>query len=94
MTPVLERAAALFAGQAKVCRLLINESPHTAHQFGVHDNPSMLFFLNGTVVGQLTGARPLEDVSNRIRSILEQGNERSPDPITRTSQGHKPEQPG
>jgi len=56
MEPVLADVAAEAAGQLTVGKLNVDENPDTATRFDILSIPTLLVFVDGTVVKKLVGA--------------------------------------
>jgi thioredoxin 1 len=54
--PVLDQVATDLAGQAKVGKLNVDDSPQLAAKYNVRSIPFLLFFKNGEVKDQIVGA--------------------------------------
>ena len=55
LAPVLDEIAAEKAGEVKVCKLDIDQSPELATQYGVMSIPTLMVFKNGQVVNKSVG---------------------------------------
>jgi len=55
LSPIIEKLADEYAGQFKVGKLDIDESPSTTQKFGIRGVPTVLVFKGGQVVGQHVG---------------------------------------
>ena len=58
IAPVVEELANEYAGKLKVVKMNVDENPATPARYGVRAIPTILAFKGGTVVEQITGARP------------------------------------
>ncbi len=58
ISPIVKDLADQFDGKVKVVKMNIDENPGTPGKFGVRAIPTVLAFKGGTVVDQITGARP------------------------------------
>jgi thioredoxin 2 len=58
VSPALENLARERAGRVKLVKINVDESPITAHRFGVQGIPTLLVLDNGTVVAHQVGAAP------------------------------------
>ena len=58
VSPALENLARERAGRIKLVKVNVDESPITAHRFGVQGIPTLLVLDNGTVVAHQVGAAP------------------------------------
>ncbi len=56
--PVLEKIAADYEGQIKICKVNIDEQRETAMQYGIQCIPTMHVFKNGILVDQIGGVTP------------------------------------
>jgi thioredoxin len=71
--PVLEKIAAHYQGQVKVCKVNIDEHQAVAMQYGIMSVPTLHLFKDGVVVDQLGGVTPSfeEDLHARISPHLD-----------------------
>ncbi len=69
--PVIERLAASYNGQLKICSMNISDAPRTVAQYHVMSVPTMLFIRNGQVVGQHVGGARATDLARKIESHLQ-----------------------
>lgn len=58
LAPVLDEIAAEKAGEVKVCKLDIDQSPELATQYGVMSIPTLMVFKSGQVVNKSVGLVP------------------------------------
>jgi thioredoxin 2 len=58
VSPALENLARERAGRIKLVKVNVDESPITAHRFGVQGIPTLLVLDNGTAVARQVGAAP------------------------------------
>ena len=58
LAPVLDEVAAEKAGEVKVCKLDIDQSPELATQYGVMSIPTLVVIKEGQVANRAVGARP------------------------------------
>jgi thioredoxin 1 len=58
IAPIVKELAARYSGRVKVVKMNIDENQATPGRYGVRSIPTVLAFKNGTVVGQIVGARP------------------------------------
>jgi thioredoxin 1 len=69
IAPIVKELAAGYDGRLKVVKMNIDENPGTPGRYGVRAIPTVLAFKGGTVVGQITGARPrsaFEDMAQKL----------------------------
>jgi thioredoxin 1 len=67
LAPVVEEIAAEQAGKLRVANLNVDDSPHTAGQFGVLSIPTLILFSGGQEWGRVIGAQGKEDI---LRTLL------------------------
>lgn len=60
--PVVEEVAAEKAGEAKVYKLDIDQSPDIAQRYGVMSVPTLILFDGGAPKRQMVGAQPKQNV--------------------------------
>jgi thioredoxin 2 len=58
VSPALEQLAADLAGQLKLVKVNVDNSPRLQHRFGVQSIPTLLVLRDGQVIGRQTGALP------------------------------------
>lgn len=68
--PTLEQIATDYAGQVKIVKLDINQNPNTTTRYGVLELPTLLFFKNGQIIGQITGAEEKEKIVRTFSPYL------------------------
>lgn len=61
ISPILRELAEEAAGQVKIVKIHASENAATAARYGVRAMPTVLVFAQGTVRGQLVGARRKSD---------------------------------
>ncbi len=70
IAPVVEELAEEFAGQVKVAKLNVDESPKTPGQYGIRAIPTLIMFKGGKVVDQITGAVSKSHLEEALKKIL------------------------
>lgn len=70
IAPIVEELAREFDGKLKVCKLDVDSNQNTAIEYGIRSIPTLLFFKNGTVVGQIIGAVAKNKIVEQIEKIL------------------------
>jgi thioredoxin 1 len=70
IAPILEEVAAEMASQVKVAKLDVDANNKTAGKYNIMSIPSLLFFRNGEVVDQVTGAIPKAQLVQRLEKVL------------------------
>jgi thioredoxin 1 len=58
IAPIVKDLASEYDGKVKIVKMNIDENPNTPGKYGVRAIPTVLAFKGGTVVEQITGARP------------------------------------
>ena len=70
IAPIVKDLAAQYDGKVKVVKMNIDENPATPGKYGVRAIPTVLAFKGGTVVGQITGARPKSAFEEMVQRLL------------------------
>jgi thioredoxin len=73
LAPLLDELAGSLTNRVKFVKVNIDEAPALARQYGVEAVPTLLFFRNGKVVGNLVGLPPAEALKARVASLAEAG---------------------
>ena len=70
--PVLEKIAADYEGQIKICKVNIDEQRETAIQYGIMSVPTMHVFKDGMLVDQIGGVTPRfeSDLREKLESHI------------------------
>ena len=68
--PIVDEIAVEMAGQAKVCKVNVDDSPDLAGQFDVASIPTLLIFKNGQVVDQMVGALPKVRLLEKLKAHI------------------------
>lgn len=66
LAPTLDKLAEDNRGKLLVCKVNVDDSPETAAQYGIRGIPTLIYFKNGQVVNQLTGAVPRAQIDALI----------------------------
>jgi len=56
IAPLLDEAAASYAGRLKICKLNIDQNRETPAQYAVRSIPTLMLFKNGEKVASQVGA--------------------------------------
>ena len=67
---IVKDLAAQYGGRVKVVKMNIDENPGTPGRYGVRAIPTVLAIKGGTVVGQITGARPKSAFEELAQKLL------------------------
>ena len=70
IAPIVKELAASYDGKVKITKMNIDENQGTPGKYGVRAIPTVLAFKNGSVVGQLTGARPKSAFEELVQKLL------------------------
>jgi len=70
IAPVLDKIADAMAGQAIVAKVNVDEAPGVASRFRVSSIPTLLFFKNGEVHGQVVGLQSEADLTAKLKALL------------------------
>jgi thioredoxin 1 len=70
LKPTVEALASEYQGRVKVTELNVDDNPATAEQYGIRAMPTLLFFKQGRVVGQLVGAVPRARLESALQQLL------------------------
>ena len=70
IAPIVKDLAAQYGGRVKVVKMNIDENPGTPGRYGVRAIPTVLAIKGGTVVGQITGARPKSAFEELAQKLL------------------------
>ena len=68
--PIVEEISVELAGQAKVCKVNVDEAPDLASRFDVASIPTLLIFKNGQVVDQMVGALPKVRLLEKLKAQI------------------------
>ncbi len=70
ISPVIDALAAEYDGKVKVGKLNVDENPATPGKYGVRGIPTLILFKNGTIVDQVVGAVPKNQLEGLIKKAL------------------------
>ena len=70
LSPVLERLATEKAGQIKLVKVNVDESPALQRRFGVQSIPTILILRDGQIVARQLGAVPLDALRAWVENSL------------------------
>ena len=68
--PIVSEIAKEYEGKIKVGKLNVDENNAVAGKYGIMSIPTLKFFKNGKVVGELIGAAPKATLENEIKKHL------------------------
>jgi thioredoxin 2 len=70
VTPMVERAAATFAGSLKVVKVDVDRSPSVAGRFDVQGIPTLILLVDGREVDRIVGVPPEEQLRGRVQGVI------------------------
>lgn len=70
ISPIIDEISKEYAGKLKVSKVNVDDNPQIASKFGIMSIPTILFFKDGQVVDQITGAVSKKVLKNKIDEIL------------------------
>jgi len=70
IAPIVKDLASQYDGKVKVVKMNIDENPGTPGKYGVRAIPTVLAFKGGTVVEQITGARPKSAFEEMVQKLV------------------------
>lgn len=70
IAPVLDKIADAMAGKAVVAKVNVDEAPGVASRFRVSSIPTLLFFKNGEVHGQVVGLQSEADLMAQLNALM------------------------
>jgi thioredoxin 1 len=70
IAPFVDQLADQFAGQVKVTKLDIDDSPATPQKYGIRGVPTLMVFKGGELVAQHVGAAPKPVIEQLVRRAL------------------------
>lgn len=71
IAPAVKELAEEYAGRLKVAKMDVDENPATPSKYGIRAIPTLLFFKDGKLVEQITGAVSKNVIDGGIKKILE-----------------------
>ena len=69
IAPLLEEIAAEHTGRVKVAKVNVDENPALAEQHHITAIPTLLFFFNGLVHGQIVGTTGKKTIVSKLEEI-------------------------
>jgi thioredoxin 2 len=80
VTPALENLARQYAGQVKLVKINVDESPQVGQRFGVRGIPTLLVLHRGQVVSSQVGAAPEPALRSWLEDALSKAQAQSAAP--------------
>lgn len=69
IAPTIDELAAENQGKLKIVKVNVDENPGLGGKFGIRGIPTLLFFKDGQIVRQLTGAQPKKRLQEAIDEL-------------------------
>ena len=70
LVPVVANLAKTFAGRAIIAKLDTSRNPAVASRYRIRGVPTLIFFRNGQIVEQITGAVPESSLAATLQRFL------------------------
>jgi thioredoxin 1 len=70
IAPIIAELATSYGGQVKVVKMNVDENSATPARYGVRAIPTVLAFKGGTVVEQITSARPKAAYEAMVKKLM------------------------
>ena len=70
IAPTIEAMANDYAGKVVFGKLNVDENGETSTKYCITSIPTLLFFKDGKLVGQIIGAVPRQQIEQRLKTIL------------------------
>jgi thioredoxin 1 len=70
IAPIIEELSKEYSSKIKIGKINVEESPSTTASYGVMSVPTLIFFKNGEVLSQYTGALSKVGLKKRIEEEL------------------------
>ena len=69
IAPTISELAAEFEDRANIGKVNVDEQPKIAEEFRVRSIPTLLFFRDGDVKGQIVGVQPKAKLAEKLESL-------------------------
>ncbi|MCT7615976.1 thioredoxin [Aliarcobacter butzleri] len=70
LAPAIDQLAEEFENKAKICKVNTEEEPDLTSEYQVRSIPTILFFKNGEIVGQMIGTTTKAKLEEKLNSLL------------------------
>jgi thioredoxin 1 len=70
VTPVIEEVAKEYVMRLKIVKINVEENQGTPTQYGIMSIPTLIFFKNGKIVEQITGALTRQQLKQKIEEVI------------------------
>ena len=71
VSPIVGKVAQEYRGRLKFCKLNVEDNPQMSTKYQVMSIPQILFFKDGSVVDESTGAVPESVLRSKVESVLQ-----------------------
>jgi len=71
IAPVVKELAEEYADRLKVAKMNVDQNPATPSKYGIRAIPTLLFFKDGKLADQITGAVSKNIIESGIKKVLE-----------------------
>lgn len=66
LAPTIDKIAQENSGKVLVCKVDVDQAPEVAAKYGIRGIPTLIYFKNGEVANQITGAVPKNQIDAMI----------------------------
>jgi thioredoxin 1 len=70
ISPIIEEVASEYQGKAKVVKVNVDENNEIAMRYGIMSIPTLKYFKNGNIVGELIGAAPKQMIVAELQKHI------------------------
>lgn len=70
LSPVIDKLAESYEGKAKICKVNVDNESELSKRFGIRNIPTILFFKDGEIKEQVTGAKSEDDIRAKLDTLL------------------------
>jgi len=70
IAPVIDELAGTYEGKLRVGKMNVDENPKTPGKYGIRAIPTLIFYKNGEVAEQITGAVSKSQIEETIKKLL------------------------
>ena len=70
ISPIIEELATEYAGKIKLVKVNVDDNPGVAAQYGIRAIPTLIFFKNGQLVNQITGAVSKASLDQALQRLI------------------------
>jgi thioredoxin 1 len=78
LSPLVEKLASEFNGQAKVGKLNIDDYPEVASRYEIQAIPTLVFFQQGQIVDRVVGVVPQRVLTEKLNALLQSDKQSDP----------------